>query len=71
MSARSRRILGWVVLVAGFVVLGYVVLTGALIVRGDLEAGPVRLTTMVLNVVAGVGLLYLARLTLRSGPPGR
>jgi hypothetical protein len=71
MSARSRRILGWVVLVAGLVVLGYVALIGALIVRGDLEAGPVRLATMVLNVVAGVGLLYLARLTLRSGPPTR
>jgi hypothetical protein len=48
-----------------------VALTGALILRGDLEPGPVRLTTMVLNVVAGVGLLYLARLTLRSGRPGR
>jgi hypothetical protein len=71
MSARSRRILGWIVLVAGFVVLGYVALTGVLILRGDLEAGPVRLTTMVLNIVAGVGLLYLARLTLRPGPPGR
>ncbi|HEY5628468.1 MAG TPA: hypothetical protein VIR16_03070 [Candidatus Limnocylindrales bacterium] len=64
-----RRIMGWVVIVAGFGVLAYVGLEAVLIVRGQLEAGPFRLTTLVLNVVTAGALLFLGRITLRSLPP--
>jgi hypothetical protein len=61
--------MGWVVIVAAIGVLAYVGLEAVLIVRGQLEAGPFRLTTLVLNVVTAGALLFLGRITLRSLPP--
>jgi hypothetical protein len=64
-----RRVMGWVVIVAGIGVLAYVGLEVVLILRGQVEAGPLRLTTLVLNIVTAVALLFLGRITLRSLPP--
>jgi hypothetical protein len=66
-----RRIMGWVVIVAGIGVLGYVGLEAVLILRGQLEGGPLRLTTLALNTVTAVALLFLGRITLRALPPRR
>jgi hypothetical protein len=64
-----RRIMGWVVIVAAIGVLAYVGLEAVLILRGQLEAGPFRLVTLVLNVVTAAALLFLGRITLSSLPP--
>jgi hypothetical protein len=71
MSDRNRRILAWVVTLAGIVLFGYVALMGALVLRGDLEPGPLRLTTLALNGATAIALLFLGRLTFRSLPPRR
>lgn len=61
-----KRFLGVVVLVAAVAVIGYVGLEAVLILRGVLQAGPVRLATLALNLATAAALLYLGRLTLRS-----
>jgi amino acid transporter len=67
----ARRIMGWVVIVAALGVFAYVGLEAVLILRGELEAGPLRLTTLALNVVTAIALLFLGRITLRPLPPRR
>ncbi len=61
--------MGWVVIVAAIGVLAYVGLEVVMILRGQLEAGPFRLSTLALNVVTALALLFLGRITLRSLPP--
>lgn len=53
-------------LVAAVAVVGYVGLEVVLILRGVLEAGPVRLLTLLLNIATAGALVYLGRMTLRS-----
>jgi len=71
MSDRSRRILVGVLVVTAVVLFGYAALTIGLMARGVDEPGPVRVMTVVANIVTGVLCLWGARLLARAMPPGR
>jgi len=68
MSDRNRRILAWVLALAAVLLLGYAAFTVALIVRGDLEVGPLRVLTMVANVITGALALWAAVAFARQPP---
>ena len=69
MSDRTRRILAWIVAASGAVLLAYVVFQLALMWRGDLGPGPLRLLTLLANTATGAALVFLGWLTLRSLRP--
>ncbi len=70
MSDRSRRILVAVLALAAILLFGYAALVVALIVRGDLEAGPVRLLTVGANAVTGLLAVSAAVVFARQRPRG-
>jgi uncharacterized membrane protein len=71
MSNRNRQILVWILVIAAVVLFGYAALTIVLMVRGVDEPGPVRVVTVVANIVTGVLCLWGARLFSRPVPPSR
>jgi len=71
MTDRNRRILAVALVVAGVVLVGYALLVIWLMARGDYEVGPLRVVTVVVNLVTAVICLWGARFFSRAGPPRR
>jgi hypothetical protein len=71
MTDRNRRILAVALLVAGVLLLAYALLVTGLMVRGDYEVGPLRVVTVVVNLVTALLCLWGAWFFARVRPPGR
>jgi hypothetical protein len=68
---RNRRILVAVLALAAVLLIGYAALTVFLISRGTLEVGPLRVATLVANIVAGGLSLWAAIAFARQKPPSK
>ena len=71
MTDRNRRILAVALVVAAVVLIGYALLVVVLMARGDYEIGPVRVLTVVVNIVTALVCLWGARFFSRVQPPER
>lgn len=71
MADRNRLILVVVLAVAAVLLLGYAGVTVFLIARGQVEAGPLRLLTLVTNLLAGGLAIAAAVVFARQKPRGK
>jgi hypothetical protein len=69
MSDRNRRLFIALLVLAAAVVLGYAAFVLVQILRGDYEAGPLRLFTLGVNVATGLLALGSAIFFARTKPP--
>ena len=69
MADRNRRILVAVLVLAAAVLLGYAAFVLVQILDGAYQAGPLRLLTLLANVVTGVLALASAAYFWRAKPP--
>jgi hypothetical protein len=69
MTDRNRRILAISLVVAAVALFGYALLVIGLMARGDYEVGPVRVITVVVNVVTAGVCLWGALFFWRAVPP--
>ena len=70
MADRNRQLLVAVLLLAGVVLIGYAAFVVLQILDGSYEAGPLRLLTVVANVVTGLLALGASVYFARVKPPG-
>ena len=69
MSDRNRRLLVATLVLAAAILLGYAAFVLVEVLRGVDQAGPLRLATLVVNVVTGAIDLWGAARFARSAPP--
>ena len=69
MSDRNRRLLVATLVLAAAILLGYAAFVLVEVLRGADQAGPLRLATLVVNVVTGAIALWGAARFARPAPP--